>query len=124
MIPIGGFHVQGATCIGDSFVRTSLDSFHDPPPKTDAELKAEHDARMQQCIGRRIHFLEPPERTEYWRQNYIRMQGKVPWLPTYGMTGTVTGMPEWKMLGAGPTVRWDDGHVTTLGSVSQYEFIS
>lgn len=112
--------IQGATCL-DGLVQTGVEFVK---PKTDAERRAEHEARMQQYIGRRIRHLEPPEITQRWREGHLRLEGKVPWLPTYGMTGTIIGMPEWLVIGAGPTVRWDDGHVTTLGSVSQYEFIS
>lgn len=74
--------------------------------------------------GRRIRFLAPPALTEYWIQNEIRMSGKASWHPRYGMTGTVVAMPEWRTIGAGPKVRWDDGHETWLGSVSRYEFIT
>jgi hypothetical protein len=115
-----GFPIQGATCL-DGFIQTGAEFVK---PKTDAERKAEHETRMQQYIGRRIRFLEPPEMTERWRQGRLRLQGKVPWLPTYGMTGTIIGMPKWLEIGGGPTVQWDDSHVSTLGSVSEYEFIS
>jgi hypothetical protein len=86
-------------------------------PRMDAP-RAEHEARVKQQIGRRIRFLEPPERTAWWQKNSPNE-----WLPTYGMLGTIVGMPKFGWIGAGPTVKWDEGHTSTLGSCSEFEYI-
>lgn len=75
-------------------------------------------------VGTRIRLLEPPETTAWWRLN---SPGE--WFPTYGMTGTIMEIPAafdehgHMLVGGGPTVRWDNGRVSYLGSGSLYEVI-
>jgi len=95
-----------------------------PEPPLDPDFhRKQHEEYARQAIGRRIRFLEPLHITEYWIKNEIRLFGRANWHPRYGMTGTIVAMPEWGMIGGGPTIRWDDGHETGLGSVSQYEYL-
>ena len=98
--------IQGAT-IGDIHSRFAQAAFQAPPALPP--------------LGRRIRFLEPPQITAHWWQN---LTDKTTWLPTYGMTGTIIDLPPRGAVDAGPKIRWDDGHETWLGPVSQYEFIS
>lgn len=109
--------IQGATCLGPSAFRP------DEPARSARDLAHEAHERWKQDIGRRIRFLEPPAITAWWIQNEITREGRASWHPRYGMTGTIIAIPEEGLIGAGPKVRWDDGHETWLGSVSQYEFI-
>jgi hypothetical protein len=39
------------------------------------------------------------------------------------MTGTIIRIPPHDELGSGPTIRWDNGHVQMLGSMSQFEVL-
>lgn len=69
-------------------------------------------------IGCRIRFLEHPEITAHWRRNNPQEHH-----PKFGDQGTIIRLPPRGNLGGGPQVRWDNGHVTWLGSLSEYEII-
>lgn len=110
---------QGSTCMGPAIAF----GFSEPARDPDYHRK-QHEEYVRHVLGRRIRFLEPPAITEYWIQNELRMFGRSTWHPRYGMTGTIIEMPAWGVIGAGPKIRWDDGHETWLGSVSRYEYLS
>ena len=95
----------------------------DQPARSARDRKREWEEYARTTIGRRIRFLEPPEVTAYWIQKEIELDGKASWHPQYGMTGTIIAVPEMDVIGAGPQVRWDDGHETWLGSLSQWEYL-
>jgi hypothetical protein len=127
-----GLQIQGTTCLGDSTIQIGVPvpvvPLADPGAQLRTQIaaaqKAAQEERYAARVGRRIRFLEPPHITEYWIKNEIRIFGRASWHPRLGMTGTVIDLPKPGTIGAGPKIRWDDGHETWLGSVSQYEFLN
>jgi hypothetical protein len=43
--------------------------------------------------------------------------------PPLGARGVIVRMPAPGIIGEGPTVRWETGHVTTLGSMHRYRLL-
>lgn len=73
-------------------------------------------------IGRRVQNLEDPAAMRRrFPQQWVPWVRK--WYPPLGARGTIVRMPARDVLGEGPTVRWDTGQTTTLGSMHRFRLL-